>query len=205
MKLHCFIPVYNTPCAIFAKAVMSILEQSYKDFELYIYSDGSSMANVQEYVRFLTAIDDKRLKFFYDTVNRGLSGALNILNRMSNAEYCARMDSDDISCPERFARQMDYLDKHREVDILGCSLAGFVVENTFLWHKSHPAVVEAMPENNWVHNHGTVIYKRRSIVDLGGYDEKILRGQDIDLWKRSFAAGLKMHNIQDELYYYRRY
>lgn len=95
-------------------AVLSILNQSFKDWELLIIDDGSTDGATQD----IASLFDDRIILIQDGVTRGLSNRLNQAIMMSRGKYFARMDHDDISHPERFARQIAFLEKHPRVDLL---------------------------------------------------------------------------------------
>ena len=100
-------------------AVDSVLSQTYADFDFYIQFDGSVSKDIDDY---LSNIQDERVSIFRRDANKGLAFSLNeLLDRvMPNAyQYIARMDADDISMPERFEKQIAFMDAHPEVDCLG--------------------------------------------------------------------------------------
>lgn len=96
------------------QSIESILKQSFRNFELII-DDASS----DESILIIERFDDKRIKLIRNSENRGLT--LNLITAVSIAkgELIARMDSDDVSLPNRFEKQVEYLTKHSDVDICG--------------------------------------------------------------------------------------
>ena len=102
-------------------AVQSILNQTYGDFDYYIQYDGYVQPDVDEY---LSGIKDQRVRIYRRDDNKGLARSLNDLLAVVmplDYEYIARMDADDISLPERFEKQITYLDAHPETECLGTS------------------------------------------------------------------------------------
>lgn len=95
-------------------AVRSILNQSWPDWELLILDDGSTDGAIER----LPFLADSRIIIVRDGQNRGLASRLNQAVDMAKGKYFARMDHDDISHPERFARQIAFLEKYSEVDLL---------------------------------------------------------------------------------------
>ena len=93
------------------KAVKSILNQTLTDFEFIIYDDGSD-PEVAGYIRELEKLDE-RIVLIGKEENHGLAFSLNMCIGVAKGKYIARMDADDISLPERFAKQAAYLDAHR--------------------------------------------------------------------------------------------
>jgi glycosyltransferase involved in cell wall biosynthesis len=116
-------PVYNCAATV-AAAILSIQNQIFTDWELIIIDDGStddtwSVAN---------KFSDPRITLIKQDRNLGLPTRLNEAVQLSRGEYFARMDGDDISYPERFALQYEYICKHPEVDLLGCAILIFDAE-----------------------------------------------------------------------------
>jgi glycosyltransferase involved in cell wall biosynthesis len=102
-------------------AIRSIVRQTYHNWELLIMDDGSTDKTVAIARRF----GDTRIKVASDGVHRGLPTRLNEAISLSTGKYFARMDGDDVSYPERFARQIQYLEEHSEIDLLGAGILVF--------------------------------------------------------------------------------
>lgn len=95
-------------------AVQSIVRQSFVDWELIVIDDGSTDGSLDR----LRNISDPRILIIQDGLNKGLSSRLNQAVCMARGKYFTRMDHDDISHPDRFMRQITYLENHQEVDLL---------------------------------------------------------------------------------------
>ena len=108
------LPVYNGGDTL-RIAVQSILDQTFKDWELLIIDDGSSDGVVET----LPQSSDSRVHILRDGNNKGLSSRLNEAVQLARGRYFARMDHDDICHPERFTKQIDYLKSNENVDLLG--------------------------------------------------------------------------------------
>ncbi len=106
-------PVYNAGKHL-RFAVLSIVSQSYLNWELLIIDDGSTDNSFND----IANIIDERIKIFRDGINRGLAARLNEAVDMARGSYFARMDGDDISYPERFARQIAALKNDPELDLV---------------------------------------------------------------------------------------
>ena len=106
-------PVYNAGKYL-RLAVLSIIRQTFTDWELLIIDDGSTDSALQD----IADIDDARIKIFRDGMNRGLAARLNEAADMARGRYLARMDQDDVSYPERFARQIAALQNNPELDLV---------------------------------------------------------------------------------------
>jgi glycosyltransferase involved in cell wall biosynthesis len=104
-----------------ASAIRSVLEQTFADFELLVLDDGSSDASWQ----IASSTGDARVRAVRDGRQLGLARRLNTGIEQADSEYIARMDADDLCFPERFARQVRFLDAHRDIDLLGCRAVAF--------------------------------------------------------------------------------
>ena len=107
-------PVYNAG-RFLRPAVMSIVKQSFADWELLIIDDGSSDGSLEA----IQDVEDARIRVIRDGSNKGLAARLNEAIDLARGRYFARMDQDDISYPERFARQVAELDKDSNLDLVG--------------------------------------------------------------------------------------
>lgn len=119
MKLAVILPAYNAENFI-TECLDSLLNQTFSDFCILAVNDASTDNTgkiLEDY-----AAKDTRLRVYHFSENQGepavMQFAMDMLNYM-NVEYVARMDADDICVPHRFERQVQYLDKHPETDILG--------------------------------------------------------------------------------------
>lgn len=130
-------PVYNG-AQYLQKAIDSILDQTYKDFEFIIVDDGSTDNSAAIIAR--NAAKDKRIVFMQNERNSGICVTLNNGLERAKGEYIVRMDCDDISLPERIARQVEFMDTHPNVGVAGCHVETFNNER---------------PDNNSIHDSDT--------------------------------------------------
>lgn len=98
-------------------AVLSIIHQSFKDWELLLIDDGSTDNALQS----LADINDSRIHVIRDGMNKGLAARLNEAIDMARGKYFARMDQDDVSYPERFSRQLELLQHDENLDVVAAS------------------------------------------------------------------------------------
>ena len=130
MKLAVILPAYNAENFI-TECLDSLLNQTFSDFCILAVNDASTDNTgkiLEDY-----AAKDTRLRVYHFSENQGepavMQFAMDMLNYM-NVEYVARMDADDICVPHRFERQVQYLDEHPEIDILGSNALLFNDEQT---------------------------------------------------------------------------
>ena len=124
-RVSVLLPVYNTRPEHLREAIDSILAQTFADFELLILNDCSTNADVEEVVKSYT---DPRIVYAVNERNLGISPSRNRLLDMAQGEYLAVMDHDDISLPERFEKQVAFLDAHPDVGIVGCQVWNMVTK-----------------------------------------------------------------------------
>ncbi|MBK5275238.1 MAG: glycosyltransferase family 2 protein [Desulfuromonadales bacterium] len=111
------LPVYNGGATL-AAAIRSILCQTYTNWELIIIDDGSSDNSVAVARNF----HDPRIRLLINAENKSLPVSLNIALDNSTGEYFARMDQDDVSFPMRIEKQVNYMQAHSSIDLLGAGI-----------------------------------------------------------------------------------
>lgn len=126
-------PAYNAEKYI-GKAIESILTQTYTDLELLIIEDASTDHTLE----IIKTYKDNRIRVFENSKNMGISFSTNIGLRESKGEYIALMDDDDIAVGKRLEIQVNYLDEHREIDILGGRSAIIDENGDLLDVEDHP-------------------------------------------------------------------
>lgn len=195
--------VYNAEKYL-KKAVESILNQTYKDFEFIIINDCSrdnSSAILEEYARY-----NKNIILLNNLDNLGLTRNLNLALSIARGKYIARMDADDISCLNRFERQVEFLRKDASYDIVGSFSNDIDGHGNIIGTRTSPVthekIIRMLPRLSPI-THPAVMFKRNSLQKLGYYNVKYTTSQDLDLWLRAAGAGLKFYNIPEYLFQYR--
>lgn len=186
--------VYNEQDYV-RRAIDSILAQSYSDFELVIIDDGSidnSAAVIAEY-------PDPRIRLLRQA-NQGLERALNRGILLSEGQYIARMDADDQSRPDRFAKQIDFLERRPGCGLVGSCCALLLEGERDLRHFRVPLTDRAirrqiMWENPFVHSS---VMMKRWVLDKAGPYRPEYRWGDYDLWCRVLEV-CEAANLPDEL------
>lgn len=203
-KISVIMGVYNCKNTdLLLKSVNSIIEQTFTDWEFFICNDGSTDDTLTT-LKNIEAMDE-RIKILTYNENHGLAYALNVCIENANGEFIARQDDDDISLPERFAKQIDFLNKHKEYDIVGS--CADVYDDSGIWGAY---TVEEKPDKkaflwNSPFAHPTVMFRTKALKDSGGYRvaKETRRCEDYDLFMQMYSLGYIGYNIQEKIYLYR--
>ncbi|PWD86181.1 glycosyltransferase [Ignatzschineria cameli] len=138
--------------------------------------------------------------------NEGTGRAKNHGLQLCNYEYIAIMDTDDISVSNRFQMQIEYLEKHPNIVVLGGQLQEFVGSlDNIISEKNVPLShndITSFSKNRSPFNHPTSIYKRKEITEIGGYKHHLFM-EDYNLWIRVLSKGYQTANLPDILLYQR--
>ena len=185
------------------EAVNSILWQTYKDFEFIIWDDGSD-PDAAEPVHKLEELDP-RIHVVGREENKGLAFSLNGCIRLAKGKYIARMDADDISAPDRFARQVAFLEANPEY--------GWCGTNTKLFDENGEWGIRQMPKVPAMKDyfryspyvHPSVMFRAELFDENHGYlsTEETLRCEDYELFMNLIQRGQKGYNLQEQLFSYR--
>jgi glycosyltransferase involved in cell wall biosynthesis len=193
---------YNVAkCPHFDKSIRSILEQTFSDFEFIICDDGSSDETYSLLKQY--ADSDSRIILIQNEKNLGLVETLNKCLELATGKYVARHDCDDYNALDRFEKQVNYLEEHADVCILGSS--AYLFDENGVWGTDiMPRKVES---KNFLFNnpykHGSVIFRREALLKAGGYRvaKETVRNEDYDLFMR-MQAFCKGENLEEPLYFF---
>lgn len=208
MKCSVLMSVYKNDNPEFLKtALESIYEkQTRKPDEIVVVFDGKLTDELYEVLDKFKE-DKKDIVFYYpQEVNRGLGEALKIGSEKCTGDYIFRMDSDDISVPERFEKQIAYIEKHPEIDVLGTDIAEFNISpdeemRLRICPEKHDDIVKMGKKRNPM-NHVSVCMKRSALKKCGGY-ETLLLLEDYYLWLKMIASNCRLENLNEALVYVR--
>lgn len=141
-------PAYNAEKYI-GKAIESIINQTYTDFELIIIEDASTDHTLEEIKKY----KDSRIRLFKNSVNRGIAFSTNVGLRESKGTYIALLDDDDMAAKERLELQVQYMDTHTDIDILGGRSIAIDENDRYLR-------IENEPRNNPKYMKSLLLFKR---------------------------------------------
>jgi len=194
-KVSCLMSVYNGENYL-EQSVESILRQTYDNFEFLIVNDGSN-DNTEIILKDFKA-KDNRIKIFDNNINLGLTKSLNKLISNAKGDFIARQDADDISFPERFKSQVEYLSK-KNLDACTTKAVGRQSQKV-LHNKTSfiPTKVVFKYKNPFIH--GTLMIKTGVIKKIGMYNEIFKFSQDYKLFYDLMSNGYKVEILNECLY-----
>lgn len=196
------LPVYNGEKYL-AEAIESVLNQTYSDFEFLIISDGSTDGTKQ--ISHKYAARDKRIRYFENEKNQGLVETLNRGLGLVSGKYIARMDADDICHPERFQKQIDFMDGHPDIAICGTSFQSFGASNTtHIYPREHEEIKAGLLFGSCI-CHPSVFIRADFIREHKiEYLQETFPAEDYKIWVKAAKHGL-LHNLPDVLLQYREH
>ena len=207
MKISVVLPAHNEH-ELLDQAVQSILRQTEGDLELIVVDDGSTDGTGELLDRL--AIQDTRVK----PVRQEHAGIVTALNRgleRARGTYIARMDADDLSHPDRFRRQAEFLDRNPEVGLVGCGVEylgdaddnrglALFVEWTNSLVTSEDIDLYRFVESPFIHP--SVMFRRELAEQFGAYRDGDYP-EDYELWLRWLDGGVRMAKLDDSLLQWR--
>lgn len=192
----------RTDTSLLYRAVRSVLDQTYPDFEFLIQDDGSC----PEAVLLLSTMakQDQRIRIIRGSGKRSLPEKLNECLKFATGDLIARMDDDDVSLPDRFEKEVDFLNRHPEISFVGGNIRQ-MREEKCVWVRQlpeYPTVEDFLFTQPFVH---PLLMFRRSVLDeVGGYSEGKwqLLCEDYDLLLRLYEKKRYGANLQATLLEY---
>jgi len=183
-------------------ALDSVLAQTFADFEVIAIDDGTRDGSAEVLAAF--AARDARIRVVRQE-NQGIVASLNRALELSRAPFVARMDHDDVSRPDRFARQIAYLQRHPEVAAVSGAMDVIDQDGTYLRTEAFPTLPAAV-ESELLHRncicHPAVMARSEALRKIGGYRKNAQLAEDYDLWLRLSEVG-QIANLPDVLLSYR--
>lgn len=209
VRFSVLMSVYRKENPVFLrKSLNSVFSQTLPANEIVLVEDGPLTDELYE------VIDEFResqstLKIVSLEQNQGLGNALNEGMKHCSFEIIARMDTDDICYPDRFEKQISYMECHFDVDVVGCWTQEFYEDL-----EGHKVItsLKKFPNTVW-HNikyctkrypveHPAVVLRKKAVLAVGGYQHCYLF-EDYHLWARMFVNGSKFYNLQEPLLFFR--
>lgn len=204
IKISVIMGVYNPQKSEqLIHAVQSIIHQTFRDWEMLLYDDGSA-PQYKEIIEKAASLD-KRIILLRGEENRGLAYALNQCIKRARGKYIARMDDDDISKPERLEKMYDFLETHKEYQWAGSNSE--LIDEQGVWGidkmREVPQKEDFLLYSPYIHP--TVVFRKSVLEKLNGYkvSEETKRCEDYELFMRLCENGYKGYNLQENLLQYR--
>lgn len=200
-KISVIMGIYNC-AATLPEAIDSILAQTYPDWELILCDDGST-DDTYGVAEAYQAKYPEKIVLLRHQENLGLNQTLNDCLAVATGEYIARMDGDDISLPERFAKELAVLEEEKNIAVVSCPMIYF--DENGVWATGHDEVEYPQKETlvrGTIHCHAPCMIRADVLREVGGYsvDKRLLRVEDWHLWLKIYAAGYRGKNLAEPLY-----
>ncbi len=195
-KVSVVLPTYNR-LGTLERALASVLEQSYTDFEVIVVDDCSTDATRA----YIEGLSDVRVRYFRHDVNRGASAARNTGIKVARGCYIGFQDSDDVWLPDKLRDQLECLERNLSLDIVFTSFV-----------KRHPARELVIPPEsvasadiairlalgNFIGT-PTVVARRSVLLKGGGFDTSLCNHEDWDLWLTLASGGAQFYHLSEVL------
>lgn len=181
-------------------AILSILNQTFTDFEFIIIANGPEADSLKKYIQ--KKFSDYRIKIITSTIPQ-LAYALNLGIDHAKHDLIARMDADDVAYPERLSRQIKFLEKN-SLDMLGANLELINQDGENIGNRKLPVgnrINNILPYKNCF-AHNTILIKKDILVRARGYNSGF-NSEDYDLWLRLKKLGVRWDNLNENLLKYR--
>ena len=186
-----------------AESIRSILDQTYDNIEFFIILDGCTDHSIDIVERF--RVKDLRIQPVVLTSCHGLAYALNVALGHARGTYIARQDADDISFSNRLERQMDFMERHPDVFLLGSAailLDKETGETRRLYKRSH-YIRKSFTSPRRIFQtsifHPTIFFRNEGYL----YREKFFLSQDYDFYLRLLSDNKRLYTLADPLIQYR--
>ena len=200
VKLSVVMSTYNR-AQMLLETVDSVLNQSFSDFE-FIIIDDASVDNTNELIK---NINDSRIRLYKNVENRGCTFNYHTAQNLAKGKYIVHIDDDDISLPNRFEIQYNYMEENKDTVLSGTFIETFGENARPSWVFYTDSELIDLSVN--IYNpicHSSVIY-RKSFMELNNinYNMNYICSQDYELYMQILECGGKITNISDTLVKYR--
>ncbi len=224
-KVTVIMPVYNAEKYV-EEAINSVLNQTFKGFELIIVNDCST-DNSKEVIE-KTIANDNRVILIDLKENKGKAHALNRALEVAKGKFICFLDADDIYFSDKLEQQIKFMEENPDIDMIYGGAKYFADENIKLEREQTPILDTS--DNNLFENlkkagektveelnskhHGILsdgeaiiaacsVMIRKKVFDKCKFDETMRNIEDYDIWYRIIGHGFKLQSINKNFYYYR--
>lgn len=192
IKISVIMSEYNTDVKLFEKSIQSILNQTYKNFELIIIDD----CGKNDVKKIVKKFNDNRIIVFKNKKNSGLVYSLNRAIEKSTGKYIARMDTDDYAYPNRIELQVNFLEQNKQYDIIGGNAVLYDGINEWGKTTGNGEITKKQMLNGCPLIHPSVMYKKKFIKDIGGY-QNYQRCEDYATWIEAISKEYRLYKMSE--------
>lgn len=198
-KVSVIMGIYN--CAdTLPEAIESIIKQTFSDWEIIMCDDGSSDRTLEVAEKYAEKYSN--IIVYKNEKNMGLNYTLNRCLKHITGQFVARMDGDDISLPERFEKEINFLMENPEYAIVSCNMKYFDDKGVFMIgnEKGEPSLDSIARKTPFCH--APCMVRREAYEVVGGYSisDRLLRVEDWHLWIKMYEKGYKGYMLEEPLY-----
>jgi glycosyltransferase involved in cell wall biosynthesis len=210
MKFSVLLSVYcKDDASFFKEALFSVSkDQTVKPAQIVVVEDGYVPEGIEHAIEdAVKASPECEFTVVRKPQNAGLAAALNTGLKACKYEWVARMDSDDISLPDRFDKQLAYIENYPNVDVIGGAIAEFRNTPGDMQSERHVGLdmkaIRKMAKTRTPMNHVSVMFKKSAVEKAGGYCENFGKLEDYKLWVDLLGHHAVLANIDDVVVYVR--
>lgn len=199
-KISVIMPVYNTE-KFLKESIESILNQDFSDFEFIILDDFSSDNSFEicEYY----AKKDNRIKLFRNEKNMWISFTRNKLISLTNTNFIATADSDDISFKNRFFLLYNFLEQHKDFAVISGNMEIIDENSKKIWERKYSQNIEKIILKKSPISNPASLFRKDIFLEVWGYDKNLDYAEDYDLWLKIFSKWYKIWVLQNFVLKYR--
>ncbi len=200
-KISVIMPVYNTDKYVW-EAIESILNQTFKDFEFIIIDDCSTDSSYNICKKY--ADKDSRIRLYRNKKNMWISFTRNKLISLSNTNFIASQDSDDISLKDRLKLSFEFLENSKDYAVVSWNNIIIDEEWKKIWYRKYSDNIENIILKKSPISQPSSMFRKDIFLEVWWYDNNIKYWlEDYDLWLRIYFNWYKIKNINKELIKYR--
>lgn len=199
LRISVLMGIYNC-AATLPEALDSLYAQTYQDFKIILCDDRSKDDTYQVAKEYADKYDN--IILIRNKKNIKLAATLNHCLKYADSEYIARMDGDDISLPDRFEKEIEFLDEHPEYAMVSCPMIHFDESGDWKIGKCKAAPEKIDFAFGTPFCHAPMMMRTDAMKAIGGYTDRkhIVRMEDYYLWYKLYRQGYKGYNLSQPLY-----
>ncbi len=190
------------------QALQSVFNQTLKAGKVVLVEDGKLTPELDRVLEKWQKLEPSLVVLPFEK-NRGLAVALNEGLKVIDTEYIARMDTDDISLPTRFEKQVNFLEENKEIDVVGTFISEInenneIIKEVVKYPVNHNECFMFFAKRDPM-AHPTVMFRKSFFKKIGSfYDETKRKNQDTAIWHKGFLHNCYFSNIPEVLLNFRR-